>query len=285
MDVIKYEPSPPSSIDPADLSRYTNDELQRIRDALNGFIMSPSMLDIARGIVPGHSSVNKFGVNTDIPDGSEEIVWSASHAYTWSTTADITHIVSDSAETINIEVQGLDANWDIVKQEKALTGTTAVALDTPLIRAFRMRVNDSTTNAGTVQCGVGSTTSSFTAANLRAEIEPGKGQTLMAIYTVPRGKTAYVTKYYASIVGDSGPPARAPDYMVFRVYAIDRGNDYAVQIKHAVGAVLIGTSLVEHEFQPPPSIPEKTDIYITAEPDGDIASVGAGFDIVLVDDA
>lgn len=281
---ISYDPSPPSSIDPADLARYTYDELQRIRDVINQLMyISPSMLDIAKGIVPGHSHINKFGTNTDIPANTEEIVWSASHAYTWSTTADITDIVSSAADTVDIEVQGLDANWQPLTQTKTLTGTTSVALDTALIRVFRLRVVDSTAPTGEVQCGVGSTTTRFSAANLRATIEIGDNQSLMAIYTVPGGKTGYLTKYYASIVGDSGPPARTPDYVVFRGYAIDRENNYVTQIKHAVGSVLIGTSLVEHEFQPPAKFTEKTDIYLTAEPDGDTASVGAGFDIVLVD--
>mgnify|MGYP001016161993 CR=1 FL=1 len=66
----------------------------------------------------------------------------------------------------------------------------------------------------------------------------------MAIYTVPAGKTAYMTKYYASIVGDPGPPARSPDYSIFRLYVADRANSYAPQLKHAVGGAMVGTSLV-----------------------------------------
>ena len=281
---ISYDPSP-APVDPSDLGRYTYDELQRIRDAINELMyISPSMLDISRGIIPGHKGVNKFGTNVDIPDGTEEIVWSASHAYTFSTTADITHIVSSSAsDTQSIEVRGLDADWNEVIQEKTLTGTTSVALDTPLIRVIRMKVMTPPINVGEIQCGVGPTTTSFAAANLRATIEIDTGQTLMAIWTCPAGKTAYVTGYYASIIGDAGPPSRAPAYVVFRIYAIDRENNTARQLKHAIGGVLAGTSVIDHRFEPYPSITEKTDIYITAEPDGDSASVGAGFDIILVD--
>jgi len=157
-----------------------------VQDALrkvSGSTMSDFYLEVAKGNVAGHSSINKFGTNTNIADGVEEPVWSGSGAYTFSTTADITHIVSSAAETQTIEVQGLDANWAVVTQTKALTGTTGVALDTPLIRVFRMKVNDATTNAGVVQCGVGAVTSAFTAGNLRAQIDIGAGQTLMAIYT------------------------------------------------------------------------------------------------------
>ena len=243
--------------------------------------------DVAAGLVNGHSSVNKFGANTNIADGTEEVVWSGSGAYTFSTTADITHIVSSSASDNGktVEIQGLDANWDLIVQDKVLgtPATTGVALDTALIRVFRMRFNDAATNAGVVQCGVGAVTTAFTVGNLRAQMDIGFGQTLMAIYTVPAGKTAYMTKYYASIIGDPGPPARSPDYCIFRLYAADRANGYAAQLKHAVGAAMVGTSLVEHEFLPAGPAGEKTDIYISAQAEGDIASVSAGFDLVVVD--
>jgi len=244
--------------------------------------------EVAKGDIPGYSSINKFGTNQDIADGTEEIVWSGSGVYTFSTTADITHIVSSSTSDNGktIEIQGLDSNWDLVVQEKALgsPATTGVALDTALIRVFRMRVNDASTNVGTVQCGVGAVTTAFTAGNLRAQVDVGNGQTLMAIYTVPAGKTAYLTKYYCSVIGDPGPPSRAPDYSIFRLYSVDRANGYAPQLKHAVGAAMVGTSLVEHEFLPAGLATEKTDIYITAQPEGDIGSVSAGFDLVVVDD-
>jgi len=280
-----YYPSPvPENTE--DLRRYINDELQRIRDEFD--LMSDggdTLLDISRGLVRGVSHINKFGINNAIADGTEETVWSASGAYTFSTTADITHIVSSAAETQLIEIQGLDTNWNEVTQTKALTGTTGVALDTPLIRVYRLKVLSAVTNAGVVQCGVGAVTTSFAAGNLRAQIEIGFGQTLMAIYSVPAGYTAYLTKYYASIVGESGPPAVVPDYVVFNLFTIDNVNGHAPRIGHVVGASLIGTSLVEHAFQPYPAASEKTDIYLTAKPDGDDASVSAGFDIILVANA
>ena len=246
-------------------------------------VTDPAM-DIATNRIPGKKAVNKFGANADIADGTEEIVWSPSGTYTFSTTADITDIVSSSAsDSGKVEVQGLDANWDLVTQTKTLNGTTSVALDTALIRAFRMKYQDPVTNVGDIQCGVGSTTTSFAAANLRAQIDIATGQTLMALYTVPAGKTAYFQKYYGSIIGDIGPPAKEPSYGIWRLWAVDRANDFAPQLKHILAGSLAGTSTQEHPFDPPPSVGEKTDIYITAQPEGDIGSFTAGFDIILVD--
>ncbi len=244
--------------------------------------------EVAKGNIAGHSHVNKFGTNANIADGAEEIIWSPSHAYTFSTTADITDIVSSSTSDNGktIEVQGLDSNWDLVVQTKDLgtPATTSVTLDTPLIRAFRMRVNASATNVGNVQVGVGSVTSAFSSTNLRAQIDATRGQTLMALYTVPRAKTAYLTKYYGVLIGDDGPPTKNPDQLIWRIYVADRANNYDFQLKHATGGVYTGTSLIEHEFIPQPSATEKSDIYMTANPEGDIGSASGGFDLILVDD-
>ena len=247
-------------------------------------LVTDPMMDIATGRIPGKASVNKFGINTDIANGTEEIVWSPSGSYTFSTTADITHIVSGNVgDSGTVEVQGLDTNWDLLTQTKALNGTTSVALDTALLRVFRMKYQDAATNIGDIQCGVGATTTSFAAANLRAQIDATTGQTLMAIYTIPAGKTGYFQKYYGSMVGDPGPPAKEPSYGILRLWAVDRANNYAPQLKHVIGMAIAGSSVIEHELSPPSGVEEKTDIYITAQPEGDDGSFSAGFDLILVD--
>ena len=248
-------------------------------------LVTDPMMDISTGRIPGKASVNKFGANTNIADGVAEIVWSPSGVYTFSTTADITHAVSSSAsDTGDVEVQGLDTNWNLVTQTVTLNGTTGVALTTALLRVFRLKYQDAVTNVGVLQVGVGAVTSAFTAGNLRAQIDIGTGQTLMAIYTVPAGKTAYFQKYYGSMVGDPGPPAAEPSYGIWRLWAADRANGYAPQLKHIIAGSLNATSVIEHPFNPPPGVTEKTDIYITAQPEGDVGSFTAGFDLILVDD-
>jgi len=276
-----YTPNPVPE-DSGDLRRFINDELQRLRDEL-GIIeenMSINMLDISMG-KPGYAYVNKFGRNTDVDSGTRADVWDGGttaiggQTYTYSTTADITHIVSDAADTVNIEVQGLDANWEEVTQTKTLTGTTGVALDTPLIRVFRMKNIDSTAAAGNIQCGVGAVTTSFTAANLRAQITLGFEQTLMAIYTVPANKKAYLTNFWCdmnrSVTSGS---------CNFDMFARSEGGVFRVQTTTAsVGA---GTSHFQHQYEPYPSFNAKTDIKITADASANNTDISAGFDLILV---
>lgn len=242
------------------------------------------MLEIPRGNVGGQSSVNKFGANSAVADGVAEEIWDGNSGYTWPTTASVTHARSavDSAATqgMVVQIQGLDATYALTVQDATLDGTdstTPVALDTPLIRVFRIKIHDGAVADEDIQVGP----SGF--ASQQGIVQAGNNQTLMAIYTVPLGKTAYVTGYYASMIGEAGPPQTIPDYVLFRVWARDNTNGYAPQLKHETGASLTGTSSFRQPFAPYAKFTEKTDIWVTATPDGDDASVSAGFDIILVD--
>jgi len=280
---MTYYPSPvPENTE--DLRRYINDELQRIRDSFGEIEenMSFNMLDISKG-KPGHTYVNKFGRNSDVDTGTRADIWDGGtpaiggEVYTYSTTADITHLVSSAADTVDIEVTGLDANWLEVVQTQTLTGTTAVALDTPLIRVYRMKNTTGTAATGVIQCGVGTTTTSFSAANLRAQITLDYEQSLMSIYTVPANKTAYLTNFWADMNRNVTSGAANID-----VLARSFGGVFRVQTTSAsVGA---GTSHFQHNYEPYPKYEGRTDIMMRAEASANNTDISAGFDLILVQD-
>ena len=234
----------------------------------------------ASGVDSNFTSINKFGRNLNIAIGVEEEIWDGSVAYVFPTdTTTMTHIRSavDSATTQGavIEVQGLDANWDLVVQTKALDGansTTEVELDTALIRVFRMKVLDASVMDQDIWIG----DDDFVVAAAKAIITAGNNQTLMAIYTVPASFNAYMTCYYAHVnPGTNLDPTSNP----IRLWAQDNANGYAPQLKHVVGQTSAG---FQHFFTPYQKFGEKTDIYITAQPVGKAADVTAGFDLILV---
>lgn len=254
-------------------------------------LSSDPMLDAASGNVPGKASINKFGFAPDFDTTDGEVtVWdgaddagSAKMVYTYSSTADITDIVSSSTSDngLTIEVQGLDTNWNLVTQSKALgsPATTSVALDTALKRVFRMKNTSGTELTGTVQCGVGSTTTSFSSANLRAQIGVGNEQTLMAIYTVPANKTAYVTGWYAYAAGAN----KAADFIITLQARSENG---VFQVKHLSVFKDSVISGIEHKYAPYNKFTEKTDLEMRVKIDTGgttAAGISAGFDIILVD--
>jgi hypothetical protein len=244
------------------------------------YTTNDSNLEIARGNIDRLSVVNKFGENTDIADGIIEDVWDGGGTYPFPTTATITHIKQSVDQATmrgkTIEVQGLNATWDLVTQNVVLDGTlttTLVALGTPLIRVFRMKVMANvvgTQNIVLVNAG---------ATVTYAQITAGANQTLMAIYTVPRGFTAYITNYYYDYVRDA---IKDPDSVEFGLWVADRANNYEFQIKHNVGLPKLASGQ-QHFFKPYFKVTEKSDIKMTALSDGAGANVHAGFDLILED--
>ena len=114
-------------------------------------------------------------------------------------------VFAGRALTTDIEVQGLDTNWDLVTQTITLTGQTRKALTTDLIRVFRMKNVGATAFVGNVFCYVNGGGLSVgvpdTEADVRAVMQIGNEQTLMALYSIPNGKTGYLSSFYFSNSG------------------------------------------------------------------------------------
>ena len=250
-------------------------------------LASANPLLISMGAIEGTSHVNKFGENPLIIAGTTADIWDggtgAGLVYPFPTTADITHLrmaVNQAAMLgQTVQVQGLDANWDLVVQDVVLDAantSTPVELTTPLIRVFRMKVQANVIADQDIELRNvgGGTTYSI--------IQAGENQTLMCIYTVPRGKTAYLTQYY----GDNVPNGvRQPDSVEFKLRMADRLNGYEFQIKHERGIPINGDGF-EHAFNPPMRVSQMTDIKISASVEGGVNDDGhphAGFDLVLID--
>lgn len=248
-------------------------------------VLKDFMLEIASGRLTGYASMNKFGRDPALGSGATNAVWDGSTTYTWPTSASITHIWSavDSATTraVVVEIKGLDTNWDLKTQTvttDATNSTTAVALTTPLRRVFRMQVLDASAMDQALRVGP------VSKANFQAQISNPYNQTLMAIYTVPANKTAYMTQYYIDCnkVSGGGDPE-----LLGQLWVRDNSNGYAPWIKHVIGTDSDATSHIAHKFKPYFPIPEKTDIWIEATEitgvGGVVADVSAGFDLILED--
>jgi hypothetical protein len=240
-------------------------------------------LAIAKGEVAGHTVVNKFGRSTAITTGNTWEVFDGNRAYVYPSSASITHVraAADSATTQSmvIEVQGLDTNWALVTQNATLDATdstTEVALSTALRRCFRIKVLDASVADQNIWAGA----TGVAAATASAIIIAGNNQTLMAIYTVPAGKNAYLTNYYAT----ANPGGGAPTTFNVSLWAQDNANSYAPQLKHiqGVSADTDAYGRMQHNFYPFYKFTEKTDIIIKGSPSGASVDVSAGFDLIVV---
>ena len=251
----------------------------------------PWAMNVAMGNVSGYSVVHKFGEAPDIDtadafadvwDGAGDTIGAANSTYTFSTTNDIDSIASsDGSDGQVVEVQGLDSGWVLTVQNATLNGQTRVALGTPLRRVFRMKNLGATDFAGNVYCYVtnGPTSSGVpdVATDIRAVVQSTNNQTLMAIYTIPDGKTGYFLKWWAT---NSQKKDQISDILV---KVRPEGGVFQLKEKAAIQAT--GSSHIDRPYPIPlGGIAEHSDVKIQSDTSKDNGATAAGFDILLVDD-
>lgn len=253
-------------------------------------------LEASRGRITHTSTIHKFGnaeaVDTgDVPatiwDGTCDTLGSTKvPAYTYSTSADIVDIASgDDGDTVDIEVHGLDTNWDLVVQTVTLTGQTVATLSTPLIRVFRMINVGSTDLAGTVYLTTTGAARTLgvpdVTTTIRAIIKNGDNQTQMAIYTVPAGYTMYIVHAWTSL---SRFGAASPVGAQIRIKRRPFGGVFLVN--HTLNLASNGGSLDHRPYDVPIPFPEKTDIeYVVSEVSANDIGVSAGFHAILIEES
>lgn len=225
-------------------------------------------LDVARGSISNSKIVHKFGANFDIDQGTDpESVWTGGGVYPWaslSSAETIYCLSTDAGDTTTLTIEGLDANYDEISETVTLTGTSAVTTINTFLRVFRMTYD--ATNVGTITARTVSASGTVV-----AQIDAGYAQTLMAVYTVPAGFTAYLVALDATIDGTK----TCQMLMYHRLF----GKPF--RIAH----VAESDGHYRYDFTAPLTVPEKTDIDIRInEVSGNDARVTANFDLVLIKD-
>jgi hypothetical protein len=246
-------------------------------------------LSIAKGSVVGTSFIHKFGnaEEIDTADGYVDI-WDGNHpglpsrilTKTYSTTDDIDTVSSSSTlDTVQIEIQGLDGDYNQVTQTATLNGQNKVTLTTPLIRVFRMKNIGATDLNDHIYCYVDTPIVAGVPTDttkVRAIIDNGNNQTLMSSYTVPAGKTAYIRQFYVGLSSN-----KASTTSQFKMFIRPFGQVFQLKFIGAIEAS--GSSFIEKNYIEPEVVLEKSDIKMQANTTVNGSGVASGFDIVLVD--
>jgi hypothetical protein len=227
-----------------------------------------SNVPIANGDVQGYSSVHKFGKNPSLGNGNEETIWDGSSLYPWSTWdsgADNVYLKSTTTDTQDVFIQGLNQDWVLTSETITLTGTTAVASQNTYRRLFRMYNANSTDFAGDISAHYGSGTGTVV-----AKVLIGNNQTLMSVYTVPAGYTAFITDVEFS----SPKNAELEMDLYFRPF------DNVFRIQQAGSAY--GSQYIK-KFDIPLKLTEKSDIDLRATAGTGGVVAAASFNFILVD--
>lgn len=228
--------------------------------------------------VRGTSAVVKFGSNLDIDTGSDpETIWSTGGLYDFPLTAAQLSITSTSANDTadgtgarTLVIQGVDEDYKEIEEEITLNGLTPVlSTSNKWLRVYRMFVSSAGSgevNAGSIATAVGSADGAIILA--------GDGQTQMAVYTVPAGKTAYLKTFSAALTRSSSSAIAS-----LGLYIRKNGVRRLLQ-EISVGTQ--GSNTYNKEYIIPIKIEEKTDIYVECiEVSNNNSSVFSNFSLVL----
>ena len=169
-------------------------------------LYEPFDVQVARGAVAWHSTVNIYGAQTAV--GVSTIpIWENATAYTYPVAATLMNLVSTVAGDVGmtILINGLDAGYNQISETVTLNGTTVV----PTVSSF-FRING-------MFVASGAPTGVITLKNLAntvtySQIAANFGRSQAAIYTVPAGYTFLLSRVdaYSSTNGFTA------DYIVYR---------------------------------------------------------------------
>ena len=237
---------------------------------------------IAEGIYTGHEFISKFGHNSAV-GATLEPVWDFSGPYEYlaNDTFATMYISSDDAldQGMTYEVSGIDSDYNestVTVTTDGADGTTFVALtsgatDNQWWRIFRALNTSGTVAAGNIYISkdntdVGDNGIPDDANDIQAQIKIGMEQTLMSLWTVPDGRTAYFVNYYAATSTNK----------VTEVHLYVRPFGGVFNIKHII---LVNLGHVQHNFIFPWAVGEKSDVVVRASAVGGGGEISAGFEL------
>lgn len=238
-------------------------------------------INVSSGNVEGLDYIEKFGMNVDV-DNNKETIWDGGGIYQYLTTPD-TITVSSTDPNDNaagsgartVEVQGLDENLNLITEVITVNGAPGVQ---QFYRVFRAKVLE----AGTSLVNEGVLTLLGTASGLllagisvdgSGTNAAGRGQTFMAIYTVPAGKTAFLTQWTV------GAGKQNTDAIAF---LMSRGMDNGAAF-NSKDVITVSATTYSKDYSIPLKFEAGTDIEVRAYSTTNNSLVSSTFNLILMD--
>ena len=237
-------------------------------------------ITISNGTLDGVGYIEKFGRNATL-SGNPETIWDGSNLYTYLSTTSSVYITSSSGDDATagtgartVEVQGLDENYELQTETINVDDSAST---TTFIRVFRAIVK--TVGSGGQAAGVISIRSaSGGGGTLLAQIGrvgtgggASLGQTFMALYTIPAGKTGYLTQW---TVGAGGQNADTTALLLAR----PTGGAF-----NSKDIVISAGNQFSKDYKIPLMFTEKTDIEVRAFSSSSGNDCSSTFNILLID--
>ena len=258
------------------------------------------LFEVGMGRVAGHTMVHKFGRNPDCDQaGSATIVpvgrdiWDLgiAGASQWvpPTTARTHQLASSDDEdggagtdtgALTIRIWGLSATWAEQTEDITLNGTTNVPTASTYANIHRMQV----LTTGSAQRNLGNITATAdTDTTVTAQVSADMGSTLMTQYQVPAAKTGIILSWGARLYRAGGGSKFADNFLMTKDYnATWSATPWVVKDDLPTGSS--ATMVAHHVSNLHVHVPAKGFLKVVSDPSADAQDIGAGWELVLVDD-
>ena len=229
----------------------------------------PYYLQVSRGLINGHKRVFKFGYNGEIQN-VEETIWDVGGLYAYPSSAVTMTVTSSSGATdedVEVTIQGVDTNYAELSETVTLNASGTATTTGSFLRVYRAFVSGSTASAGNITIANGGTTYAYVSASDQ--------QTLMALWTVPAGYTAYLFQ-----LDTTAFTVQNNKVATIRMLTREVNGVFRTQNKFD-----LFEGSYHQDITCPKPIPEKTDIEFRAIADSSNADlrVAATFDIIYIE--
>lgn len=230
----------------------------------------PYLYDIAEGNVSGHTAFAKYGICTGVQQ-AEMDVWEGNSSYTFPATAgERMRVVSSSANDTSdgtgaqkIKIEYLDDSNATQTEEVTMAGQTPVNTTATKIRRIN-RVYISQAGTGGKSAGKIDVYHFTEATPIYGIISAGKTQSRQLIYTVPAGKTLYITSIaFSSGVGNTTASGKF-NYVTFTMRAcVNPSTGAASTIFYPYNEIGLVNAPWYRELEIPTKIPATADLKIS----------------------
>ena len=209
---------------------------------------TPFQMRASMGHITNGTPVFVYGHNPDV-QLSEETIWYQGGIYQYPSSAiQMTVSSNDAGVTSQIVINGLDANYNPISEIITVNGQTPVTTVNAYLRIQNAYViaNETLQN---IYIGTGTVTSGVP-ATVYERIFNGYNRTESARYTVPAGRTFYITHGTISHGSDSSN-AFMTARLIFRLFGLPFQNSAVVNLNN---------KFIDFWFDYPVALPERTDI-------------------------
>ena len=229
----------------------------------------PYYLQVSRGLIDGHKRVLKFGYNAEIQN-VEETIWDVGGLYAYPASAVTMTATSSSGATdedVEVTIQGVDASYNESSETVTLNASGTATTTGSFLRVYRAYVSGDTASAGNITIANGGTTYAY--------VSVADQQTLMAVWTVPAGYTAYLFQLDTTVF-------TIQNNKVATIRMLTREFNGVLRTQNKFD---LFQGSYHQDITCPQPIPEKTDIEFRAIADSSNADlrVAAAFDILYIE--